>query len=563
MNKNKRLSKSLFAFCAFATFAQLNYADTQPSEYKTNIGGDWFTSSTWNMLNPATSYPNDNTTAFCVEGSNKTLTLNENVTVGRMIGGGGNFDNTQLVGTGAITFDVLYDSTNSYAYAASALWGHGSLTYSNKGGVVYTSSDKTEGWDDNVGIKIFNTKAGAANSQTLTFDTSLVATDVTSMYGKSADLSTVNFNGQTRLTTYHINAGTTNFNGTVLFDKINVKSASVANFSGNITSGVISSASGTVNFTGDYTLENASANISSIGTTGNGIVNFNHRGVITTGAHYYENSSKTFIADGATVAIDSSAEAANSWGVLYLIQTGGSSVFTVSGKIDASDYAGSSTDVQLIRNWGNIVLNSTAEIIGTGKISNIMYMGRSSKLTINGNATISGKLNQLDMNQQKTTGSSLILNNSKTLANFKLIAKKDTAGGDGTTSDTLTNSLITVSGDSAFGTLGFAQANDQFTIDLADCTLLTLNTLYSDSNANGNKGKIVFTNFKSGVVYVKDVSNINLDTFSDYVMTDIEGVILTIKDNYIVDSAIPEPSAMVVILGTFVLGLVYVRRQKK
>ncbi|MFR6034759.1 MAG: hypothetical protein ACLUKN_17235 [Bacilli bacterium] len=111
------------------------------TEYKTKIGGNWFSPTTWNVLPSANvSYPNSFSDAFCMEGSDTVVVLDSDATVGRMIGGGGAFSGNKVVGSGKLTFDSHYDSTNSYDYSASALW-ETEILLTKISGVHYTTSD--------------------------------------------------------------------------------------------------------------------------------------------------------------------------------------------------------------------------------------------------------------------------------------------------------------------------------------------------------------------------------------------------------------------------------------
>ena len=248
----KRLNKLSIATLRISLTPPFIYADIQPTEYKTNIGGNWFSPTTWNVLpHDNVTYPRSYADAFCVENSNTIVELNSDVTVGRMIGGGGGYAGNMITGSGKLTFDSHYDSTNSYNYSASALWGHGDITYENAGGVHYTTSDdKSVGWSDTVGVKIFFDKN--SNTHTQTYNTAVSADVVTSMVGTSPEKSTINFNSSTTLTDFFVTGGTVNFNGSSSFGTVTANANSVVNISGSISSGNLAG-TGTINFTGDYT----------------------------------------------------------------------------------------------------------------------------------------------------------------------------------------------------------------------------------------------------------------------------------------------------------------------
>lgn len=541
MKFDRILSSFAILFGAFAILR----ADTQVTEYKTNIGGNWFSPTTWNVLPSANvSYPNSFSDAFCMEGSDTVVVLDSDATVGRMIGGGGAFSGNKVVGSGKLTFDSHYDSTNSYDYSASALWGNGDITYENTGGVHYTTSDdKSSGWSDTVGVKIFFAKNTNTHSQT--YNTSVSADVVTSMNGTSAEKSVINFNSSTSLTDFYVTNGTVNFNGSSSFGTVTANATGVVNVSGSVLSGSFAG-TGTINFTGDYTkADGASANIGTIITKSSAAVNFNHAGQIATGYQYYENNGKVLVSENAIVKISENAAAGDSWGSKFLVQIGGSSFYTLNGTLDATNYNGDS-NAQIIRNWGNFIINQTGVLKGSGNTSSFLYMGRESNFTVNGDAKIEG-VSYIYLNQTVKTSSTVYINDSNTLADIYLVANKDKSNNDGTTDDTLTNTNVFLSGDVAIKSLNFYQKNNQFTIDLRDCTSLVLETLFTDSNANANGGKIIFTNFKNGIVYIENTSGLDIDNFSDYVLA--EGWELSIEDGYIVGSQIPEPCVFAFILS--------------
>lgn len=553
----KRLNKLSIATLIISLTPPFIYADIQPTEYKTNIGGNWFSPTTWNVLpHDNVTYPRSYADAFCVENSNTIVELNSDVTVGRMIGGGGGYAGNMITGSGKLTFDSHYDSTNSYNYSASALWGNGDITYENAGGVHYTTSDdKSVGWSDTVGVKIFFDKN--SNTHTQTYNTAVSADVVTSMVGTSPEKSTINFNSSTTLTDFFVTGGTVNFNGSSSFGTVTANANSVVNISGSISSGNLAG-TGTINFTGDYTKSDGpSINMGTITTKSSAVVNFNHAGTITTGYQYYENSGKVSISQGSTIKIDTNAAAGDSWGAKFLVQIGGSSFVTLNGTIDATNYSGNK-DAQVIRNWGNFIMNSTGELKGSGNTSAFLYMGRESDFTINGQAKIEG-ISYIYLNQTVKTSATMHINDSNTLADIFLAINKDKSNNDGTTDDSLTNSDIFLSGDVAIKSFNFYQKNNQITLDLQDCTSLVLESLFTDSNANSNGGKIVFTNFKSGIVYIENTGGLDMDAFNDYVSA--EGWELSIDNGYIVGLQIPEPAAFALILS--LAGLMFAIRTRR
>ncbi len=553
----KRLNKLSIATLRISLTPPFIYADIQPTEYKTNIGGNWFSPTTWNVLpHDNVTYPRSYADAFCVENSNTIVELNSDVTVGRMIGGGGGYAGNMITGSGKLTFDSHYDSTNSYNYSASALWGNGDITYENAGGVHYTTSDdKSVGWSDTVGVKIFFDKN--SNTHTQTYNTAVSADVVTSMVGTSPEKSTINFNSSTTLTDFFVTGGTVNFNGSSSFGTVTANANSVVNISGSISSGNLAG-TGTINFTGDYTKSDGpSINMGTITTKSSAVVNFNHAGTITTGYQYYENSGKVSISQGSTIKIDTNAAAGDSWGAKFLVQIGGSSFVTLNGTIDATNYSGNK-DAQVIRNWGNFIMNSTGELKGSGNTSAFLYMGRESDFTINGQAKIEG-ISYIYLNQTVKTSATMHINDSNTLADIFLAINKDKSNNDGTTDDSLTNSDIFLSGDVAIKSFNFYQKNNQITLDLQDCTSLVLESLFTDSNANSNGGKIVFTNFKSGIVYIENTGGLDMDAFNDYVSA--EGWELSIDNGYIVGLQIPEPAAFALILS--LAGLMFAIRTRR
>ena len=553
----KRLNKLSIATLIISLTPPFIYADIQPTEYKTNIGGNWFSPTTWNVLpHDNVTYPRSYADAFCVENSNTIVELNSDVTVGRMIGGGGGYAGNMITGSGKLTFDSHYDSTNSYNYSASALWGNGDITYENAGGVHYTTSDdKSVGWSDTVGVKIFFDKN--SNTHTQTYNTAVSADVVTSMVGTSPEKSTINFNSSTTLTDFFVTGGTVNFNGSSSFGTVTANANSVVNISGSISSGNLAG-TGTINFTGDYTKSDGpSINMGTITTKSSAVVNFNHAGTITTGYQYYENSGKVSISQGSTIKIDTNAAAGDSWGAKFLVQIGGSSFVTLNGTIDATNYSGNK-DAQVIRNWGNFIMNSTGELKGSGNTSAFLYMGRESDFTINGQAKIEG-ISYIYLNQTVKTSATMHINDSNTLADIFLAINKDKFNNDGTTDDSLTNSDIFLSGDVAIKSFNFYQKNNQITLDLQDCTSLVLESLFTDSNANSNGGKIVFTNFKSGIVYIENTGGLDMDAFNDYVSA--EGWELSIDNGYIVGLQIPEPAAFALILS--LAGLMFAIRTRR
>ena len=553
----KRLNKLSIATLIISLTPPFIYADIQPTEYKTNIGGNWFSPTTWNVLpHDNVTYPRSYADAFCVENSNTIVELNSDVTVGRMIGGGGGYAGNMITGSGKLTFDSHYDSTNSYNYSASALWGNGDITYENAGGVHYTTSDdKSVGWSDTVGVKIFFDKN--SNTHTQTYNTAVSADVVTSMVGTSPEKSTINFNSSTTLTDFFVTGGTVNFNGSSSFGTVTANANSVVNISGSISSGNLAG-TGTINFTGDYTKSDGpSINMGTITTKSSAVVNFNHAGTITTGYQYYENSGKVSISQGSTIKIDTNAAAGDSWGAKFLVQIGGSSFVTLNGTIDATNYSGNK-DAQVIRNWGNFIMNSTGELKGSGNTSAFLYMGRESDFTINGQAKIEG-ISYIYLNQTVKTSATMHINDSNTLADIFLAINKDKTNNDGTTDDSLTNSDIFLSGDVAIKSFNFYQKNNQITLDLQDCTSLVLESLFTDSNANSNGGKIVFTNFKSGIVYIENTGGLDMDAFNDYVSA--EGWELSIDNGYIVGLQIPEPAAFALILS--LAGLMFAIRTRR
>ena len=553
----KRLNKLSIATLIISLTPPFIYADIQPTEYKTNIGGNWFSPTTWNVLpHDNVTYPRSYADAFCVENSNTIVELNSDVTVGRMIGGGGGYAGNMITGSGKLTFDSHYDSTNSYNYSASALWGNGDITYENAGGVHYTTSDdKSVGWSDTVGVKIFFDKN--SNTHTQTYNTAVSADVVTSMVGTSPEKSTINFNSSTTLTDFFVTGGTVNFNGSSSFGTVTANANSVVNISGSISSGNLAG-TGTINFTGDYTKSDGpSINMGTITTKSSAVVNFNHAGTITTGYQYYENSGKVSISQGSTIKIDTNAAAGDSWGAKFLVQIGGSSFVTLNGTIDATNYSGNK-DAQVIRNWGNFIMNSTGELKGSGNTSAFLYMGRESDFTINGQAKIEG-ISYIYLNQTVKTSATMHINDSNTLADIFLAINKDKTNNDGTTDDSLTNSDIFLSGDVAIKSFNFYQKNNQITLDLQDCTSLVLESLFTDSNANSNGGKIVFTNFKSGIVYIENTGGLDMDAFNDYVSA--EGWELSIDSGYIVGLQIPEPAAFALILS--LAGLMFAIRTRR
>ena len=473
-----------------------------------------------------------------------------------MIGGGGGYAGNMITGSGKLTFDSHYDSTNSYNYSASALWGNGDITYENAGGVHYTTSDdKSVGWSDTVGVKIFFDKN--SNTHTQTYNTAVSADVVTSMVGTSPEKSTINFNSSTTLTDFFVTGGTVNFNGSSSFGTVTANANSVVNISGSISSGNLAG-TGTINFTGDYTKSDGpSINMGTITTKSSAVVNFNHAGTITTGYQYYENSGKVSISQGSTIKIDTNAAAGDSWGAKFLVQIGGSSFVTLNGTIDATNYSGNK-DAQVIRNWGNFIMNSTGELKGSGNTSAFLYMGRESDFTINGQAKIEG-ISYIYLNQTVKTSATMHINDSNTLADIFLAINKDKTNNDGTTDDSLTNSDIFLSGDVAIKSFNFYQKNNQITLDLQDCTSLVLESLFTDSNANSNGGKIVFTNFKSGIVYIENTGGLDMDAFNDYVSA--EGWELSIDNGYIVGLQIPEPAAFALILS--LAGLMFAIRTRR
>ncbi len=553
----KRLNKLSIATLIISLTPPFIYADIQPTEYKTNIGGNWFSPTTWNVLpHDNVTYPRSYADAFCVENSNTIVELNSDVTVGRMIGGGGGYAGNMITGSGKLTFDSHYDSTNSYNYSASALWGNGDITYENAGGVHYTTSDdKSVGWSDTVGVKIFFDKN--SNTHTQTYNTAVSADVVTSMVGTSPEKSTINFNSSTTLTDFFVTGGTVNFNGSSSFGTVTANANSVVNISGSISSGNLAG-TGTINFTGDYTKSDGpSINMGTITTKSSAVVNFNHAGTITTRYQYYENSGKVSISQGSTIKIDTNAAAGDSWGAKFLVQIGGSSFVTLNGTIDATNYSGNK-DAQVIRNWGNFIMNSTGELKGSGNTSAFLYMGRESDFTINGQAKIEG-ISYIYLNQTMKTSATMHINDSNTLADIFLAINKDKSNNDGTTDDSLTNSDIFLSGDVAIKSFNFYQKNNQITLDLQDCTSLVLESLFTDSNANSNGGKIVFTNFKSGIVYIENTGGLDMDAFNDYVSA--EGWELSIDNGYIVGLQIPEPAAFALILS--LAGLMFAIRTRR
>ena len=553
----KRLNKLSIATLIISLTPPFIYADIQPTEYKTNIGGNWFSPTTWNVLpHDNVTYPRSYADAFCVENSNTIVELNSDVTVGRMIGGGGGYAGNMITGSGKLTFDSHYDSSNSYNYSASALWGNGDITYENAGGVHYTTSDdKSVGWSDTVGVKIFFDKN--SNTHTQTYNTAVSADVVTSMVGTSPEKSTINFNSSTTLTDFFVTGGTVNFNGSSSFGTVTANANSVVNISGSISSGNLAG-TGTINFTGDYTKSDGpSINMGTITTKSSAVVNFNHAGTITTGYQYYENSGKVSISQGSTIKIDTNAAAGDSWGAKFLVQIGGSSFVTLNGTIDATNYSGNK-DAQVIRNWGNFIMNSTGELKGSGNTSAFLYMGRESDFTINGQAKIEG-ISYIYLNQTVKTSATMHINDSNTLADIFLAINKDKSNNDGTTDDSLTNSDIFLSGDVAIKSFNFYQKNNQITLDLQDCTSLVLESLFTDSNANSNGGKIVFTNFKSGIVYIENTGGLDMDAFNDYVSA--EGWELSIDNGYIVGLQIPEPAAFALILS--LAGLMFAIRTRR